>query len=161
MEFRLSKRKEIATIVACVVIALLAILLVSCSPEEKPVVVEDHEEPVVAQEPSETETDTGMNAETGSTKTFVLTAENFKFMMDGQDGPELKVKQGDTVKIEFTSTSGFHDFVIDEFKAATLKVKAGEATSVEFVADKKGTFEYYCSVGSHRQQGMKGNLIVE
>jgi plastocyanin len=29
------------------------------------------------------------------------------------------------------------------------------------VADKKGTFEYYCSVGQHRALGMKGKLVVE
>lgn len=34
-------------------------------------------------------------------------------------------------------------------------------TSVTFVADETGTFEYYCSVGNHRGQGMIGKLIVE
>ncbi len=34
-------------------------------------------------------------------------------------------------------------------------------TFVEFTADKKGTFEYYCSVGEHRVNGMKGKFIVE
>lgn len=96
-----------------------------------------------------------------TTTTFTLTGENFKFLMDGKEAPELKVKVGDTVRIEFTSTSGFHDWVVDEFNAATEKVKDGESTSVEFVADKAGTFEYYCSVGSHRDMGMKGNLVVE
>ena len=48
-----------------------------------------------------------------------------------------------------------------EFNAATEKVAAGVSSSVEFVADKKGTFEYYCSVGQHRANGMKGKLIVK
>jgi len=43
----------------------------------------------------------------------------------------------------------------------TDKVQAPGTTSVEFVADQEGAFEYYCSVGNHRQQGMKGTLIVE
>ena len=34
-------------------------------------------------------------------------------------------------------------------------------TFVEFTVDKTGTFEYYCSVGQHRANGMVGNLIVE
>ena len=94
-------------------------------------------------------------------KTFVLTGENFKFLMDGSEAPELQVKVGDRVRIEFTSTSGFHDWVVDEFGAATKQVKPENGmTSVEFVADKEGTFEYYCSVGSHRANGMKGNLVV-
>jgi|SRR3989344_6648649 len=95
-------------------------------------------------------------------KTFVLTGENFKFVMDGKDNPDIRVKQGDKVRIEFTSIKGFHDWAVDEFGAKTKQVRDTEGiTFVEFVADKKGTFEYYCSIGEHRQQGMKGNLIVE
>ena len=97
----------------------------------------------------------------GKVKTFVLTGENFKFMMEGQEGPEMRVKLGDSVRVEFSSTEGFHDWKVDEFQAATEKVRVGNTTTVEFVADKAGTFEYYCSVGSHRQMGMKGKLVVE
>ena len=79
------------------------------------------------------------------------------------DNPDLKVKQGDKVRIEFTSSQGFHDWKIDEFSAATERVSDTDSktVTVEFIADKKGTFEYYCSVGEHRLMGMKGNLIVE
>jgi plastocyanin len=95
-------------------------------------------------------------------KTFVMTGENFKFVVEGVDNPEIKVKQGDKIRIEFTSTQGFHDVVIDEFDAATEQVRDTDGmTFVEFTADKKGTFEYYCSVGQHRANGMKGNFIVE
>lgn len=108
------------------------------------------------------EEETNSNPDSASTeKTFVLTGENFKFMMDSVDNPELKVKQGDKVRIEFTSTGGFHDWTLDEFNAATNKVNEGQSAFVEFVADKKGTFEYYCSVGSHRANGMKGVFVVE
>ena len=34
-------------------------------------------------------------------------------------------------------------------------------TSVTFIADQEGSFEYYCSVGNHREEGMVGTLIVE
>ena len=95
-------------------------------------------------------------------KTFALTGENFKFVMDGLDNPDIRVKKGDKVRIEFTSTKGFHDWVVDEFNAATERVRDTDgSTFVEFVADKTGTFEYYCSVGEHRANGMKGKLIVE
>lgn len=87
---------------------------------------------------------------------FSLSGKNFAF-----SEKELRVKKGDTVTVTFTSESGFHDWVIDEFQAATEQVKAGGTTAVTFVADKAGTFEYYCSVGSHRQLGMVGKLIVE
>lgn len=89
-------------------------------------------------------------------KTFTVSGNNFAF-----DVKEIKVKKGDTVKIVFKNTTGFHDWVIDEFNARTQKIQGGQSETIQFVADKTGTFEYYCSVGTHRQQGMKGNLIVE
>ena len=105
--------------------------------------------------------DQGEATEGDSTKVFSLTGVNFKFMMDGKENPTLTVTEGDTVRIEFKSTEGFHDWVLDEFKAATSKVQAPDATSVEFTASTAGTYEYYCSVGQHRQMGMKGRFIVE
>jgi plastocyanin len=106
-------------------------------------------------------TDTGTTTTPDTVVTFALTGKNFVFVIDGQENPELRVKQGDTVTIELAVTEGFHDWVVDEFAAKTQQVKSGGTTSVTFVADKQGTFEYYCSIGSHRQQGMKGTLIVE
>lgn len=87
---------------------------------------------------------------------ITLTGKNFEFSTD-----EIRVKEGETVTIKFTSTGGFHDWRVDEFDAGTEAVNPGEQTSVTFVADKKGSFEYYCSVGNHRERGMKGILIVE
>lgn len=89
-------------------------------------------------------------------KVFTILGNNFAF-----NQKEIRVKQGDTVTINLTSTNGFHDFVLDEFNASTDKVKTGETSSVTFVADKTGTFEYYCSIGSHRANGMVGKLVVE
>lgn len=105
--------------------------------------------------PNET-SPTGAAAEQGAVKEFTITGSNFSF-----DPKEIKVKKGDTVKILFKNADGFHDWRVDEFNAATKKIKGGEQDSVQFVADKAGTFEYYCSVGEHRKMGMKGNLIVE
>lgn len=107
--------------------------------------------------PSETESESVTGTEDSSGVVQIsVSGRNFAF-----DKNEIRVTQGDRVKITFTSESGFHDWVVDEFKAATEKVQTGGTTSVEFVADKKGTFQYYCSVGTHRQMGMVGNLIVE
>lgn len=100
--------------------------------------------------------------ESEPTQVFVLTGENFAFFINGVEAPDIRVKQGNLVRIEFTSTNGFHDWVIDEFNAKTEQVRPENGmTAVEFVADKTGTFEYYCSVGQHRANGMRGNLIVE
>lgn len=94
--------------------------------------------------------------QTGGITTVEISASNFKF-----DNEEIRVKKGDVVRINLKVTEGFHDWVVDEFAAKTAQVKTGEVTTVDFVADKEGVFEYYCSVGSHRQMGMVGKLIVE
>ncbi len=89
-------------------------------------------------------------------ETVSLTAKSFSFSQT-----EIRVKKGGTVKINLASTDGFHDLVIDEFNARTSRISTGQSASTEFVASKTGTFEYYCSVGTHRQMGMVGQLIVE
>ncbi|MEK7649830.1 MAG: plastocyanin/azurin family copper-binding protein [Patescibacteria group bacterium] len=88
-------------------------------------------------------------------KEFTVTGTNFAF-----DATALTVKKGDTVRITFKNMEGFHDWKIDEFSAATTQFKSPGEETIEFVADKAGSFEYYCSVGKHRAMGMKGTLTV-
>ncbi|HLG26120.1 MAG TPA: plastocyanin/azurin family copper-binding protein, partial [Candidatus Gracilibacteria bacterium] len=91
-----------------------------------------------------------------ATLTFNVDGGNFYFTPN-----EIRVKKGDTVKIVFNNTGGMHNFVLDEFNVTMDPIKESGSQTVEFVADKVGSFEYYCSVGSHRQMGMKGTVIVE
>ena len=67
---------------------------------------------------------------------------------------------GDKVAIEFKNSDGNHDFTIDEFNVKTKTISSGETAKVEFTASKTGSFEFYCSIGNHRQMGMKGTLLV-
>ncbi len=92
----------------------------------------------------------------GDVKIFKISASNFKY-----DAAEIRVKKGDKVRIDLNVAQGFHDLVVQQYAVATQKVQSPGNTSVEFVADKEGKFEYYCSVGTHRQMGMVGVLIVE
>lgn len=87
---------------------------------------------------------------------FTVSGGNYYFKPD-----TIEVKQGDTVTITFKNDDGFHNLIIDEYKVATQMIKGGAEETVTFVADKKGSFEYYCSVGKHRLNGMKGTLIVK
>lgn len=88
--------------------------------------------------------------------TFDIDGFNYGFSEE-----EIVVNEGDTVTINFTSTEGLHDWVVDEFNASTAQVGSGQSDSITFVADRAGEFEYYCSISSHRQQGMVGTLIVQ
>lgn len=94
--------------------------------------------------------------EEGETKIFTLEAGSFYYKPD-----TITVKKGDRVKVTINSVDMMHDFVIDEFDAKTEIAKSGTSASVEFVADKTGSFEFYCSVGTHRAQGMVGTLVVQ
>lgn len=89
-------------------------------------------------------------------KEFTVTGQNFSFTPNA-----IKVKKGDRVKITFQNNQGFHDFVIDEYGLAAKRTQAPGTEVLEFTADKAGSFEYYCSVGTHRLQGMVGTLTVE
>lgn len=92
---------------------------------------------------------------TGESKVYVVEGDNYSFIPN-----VMNVKKGDRVKIVFKNKEGFHDLKIDEFGVATPQIKAGEEATVEFVADKVGSFDYYCSVGTHRKMGMVGKLNV-
>jgi nitrosocyanin len=72
----------------------------------------------------------------------------------------ISVKKGEKVKIVMTSKDMMHDFNIDELNVKLPITKSGETNSVEFVANKVGTFEYYCSVGQHRAHGQVGKITV-
>jgi plastocyanin len=88
-------------------------------------------------------------------KEFVVNLDNFSFSPN-----TMRVNVGDTVRITVKNINGYHDLKIDEFNVATRILNAGQEEVITFVANRTGTFEYYCSVGSHRQMGMVGTLIV-
>lgn len=102
------------------------------------------------------ESENGEFADKGPDVVIDLVGTNYQFSQE-----EIAVEEGDIVQIRLTSGEGFHDWVVDEFDAATDRVNEGESTTVTFVADTAGTYEYYCSVGNHRAQGMFGELVVE
>ena len=91
----------------------------------------------------------------GPVKEFQLTGTNYRFTP-----ATLSVKKGDKVKITLTSSDMPHNFAIDELNVQSEMANKGKTATVEFVADKVGTFEYYCSVGNHRSLGMVGKLTV-
>jgi len=74
---------------------------------------------------------------------------------------EIVVEAGEEVTVTLTSVEGNHDFVVDELDVATEVISAGDTTTVTFTPDAPGEYEFYCSVGNHREMGMVGTLIVE
>lgn len=89
-------------------------------------------------------------------KEITVTNDGFDFIPR-----EIRVNVGDTIRLTFENGGGFHDWVLDEFDAATRQFSGGQSETIEFVADRAGSFEFYCSVGNHRARGMWGDFIVE
>ena len=73
----------------------------------------------------------------------------------------IQVRKGETVRLTFMNAgTAEHDLVIDELNVRTKRLQPKTAETIEFVADKTGTFSFYCSVEGHRQQGMEGKLTI-
>jgi cytochrome c oxidase subunit 2 len=89
---------------------------------------------------------------TGKTVEITVTAKSFEF-----DKQEIDVQAGDKVVIHLVNADGAHGFAIDDFG---VNIKGGETAT--FTANKKGEFQYYCSlmcgVGHDK---MIGKLVVQ
>ncbi len=91
-----------------------------------------------------------------SVKEFSMTAKQWAF-----NPSEIRVKAGDTVRLKVKSIDVTHGFSLPDFNVDE-RLEPGKEISVEFIANKKGTFTFFCSVlcgEGHRD--MKGTLVVE
>ena len=153
------QKSNMGLIVVCVLLLALVgggLAYFASQNKSQPATTQQEQSPTAAPAAEETSPTATEAMTTGETKTFTISGKSFSFTPN-----EIRVKKGDTVKITFKNTGGFHDFSLDELNVKTPQIQSGQTADVEFVADKIGTFEFYCSVGNHRAQGMKGTLIVE
>lgn len=91
-----------------------------------------------------------------SVKEVTVEGSEFKFVAD-----TLTVKKGEKIKLTFKNTGKMpHDWVVDELGVRTKVISSGSTEVLEFTPDKAGVFEYYCSVGKHRENGMVGKITV-
>lgn len=117
-------------------------------------------------------------------KEFTLTVTEEKIELNGNTfnvwgyngkvpGPEIRVKEGDTVKIKLVNKSGarhglfFHGIHVSplvSMQEAEIVVDPGyEYTYGEFIAKPAGTHLYHCSynMAAHLSMGLYGAIIVE
>ena len=123
--------------------------------EPKPVAEKKVEAPVKTITPPAPEPTPSQPAES-SVKEFTMTAKQWEFSQR-----ELRVKQGDTVKITISSEDVTHGFSVPAF-GVSERLSPGKTEVIEFTADKAGEHSFFCNVpcgSGHR--GMKGTLIVE
>ena len=92
----------------------------------------------------------------GAVKEFSVDGSSFEF-----DPKTITVKKGDIVKITFKDIDSSHNLVIDGYDVSTDIIGKGKEDTIQFVADKVGSFKYYCSVSNHEKLGMTGTLVVD
>lgn len=91
-----------------------------------------------------------------ATKEVTISSSNFKYT------PSLiNVNKGDKVKITLKDNGGMHDLFIDSYDVKTKVIESGQEDSIEFIADKAGTFDFWCTIGNHKAMGMVGKLVVQ
>ena len=97
-----------------------------------------------------------VNQQNTKMKQFNMIVKQFEF-----SPKEIKVLEGDTVRITIKNLDVAHGFAINDLNVNQV-LPAGKTTTFEFVASKKGTYRFYCSVvcGSGHLS-MVGQLIVE
>ena len=89
-------------------------------------------------------------------KEFSIKAKISEFMPN-----EILVSEGDEVRLTLEAIEGTHGFVIPEFNV-NAKLETGKPVAVTFVADKKGTYSFFCNIPcGEGHKGMRGTLIVE
>jgi len=72
----------------------------------------------------------------------------------------IEVDMGDTVILNIESTDVTHGIVISDF-GVSERLISGNMVRIEFVADKTGSFSFFCNVQCGSGHGsMRGTLIV-
>lgn len=75
---------------------------------------------------------------------------------------EIRVRQGERVRLRVIGDDVVHGLMIPELGIAVKEIKPGEETILEFVPEKPGEFLFFCSVLCSPLHGrMNGKLIVE
>lgn len=90
-----------------------------------------------------------------ATKSFDITAKQWEFVPS-----TIAVDEGDSVTLNVTSTDVTHGLSIPDFGVSET-LTPGKTTTVTFIANKAGTFSFFCSIfcGSGHS-GMEGMLVV-
>ena len=127
------------------ILMLVIIAISGCIGQATPI-----EQPKTEQQPLAT------NEQLIELKEFNITAKQFGFEPD-----IITVNKGNAVKLKITSIDVTHGFSINEYNIRET-LEPGKTITVEFVADKSGTFQFFCSVYCGiKHAEMRGKLIVK
>jgi len=78
----------------------------------------------------------------------------------GFEPNEITVEKGEKISLIVENTENIrHTFTLREFDI-DVRLSGKEIKRIDFIADKSGTFEFFCTVSGHRRAGMEGSLEV-
>ena len=80
---------------------------------------------------------------------------------------EVDVEEGETVEFVYHHAGGTHDLVLENSEGEIVErtdilSESGESDSFTYTFQEDSEdYQFFCSVGSHRAQGMEGTITVE
>lgn len=94
---------------------------------------------------------------------FQVSAHKYAYHVAGGDRAELHVREGEVVHVVFTADDIPHSFTIDAPYRIDKRASPGKPVSFDFLADKPGTFEFYCNLAldDRCRKELRGTLIVD
>jgi uncharacterized cupredoxin-like copper-binding protein len=131
-----------------VVAVAAALLLGACG--------EDEEEGASTSEAPKTEQRASGGGKAGAT--VKLSATEFKF-----DPADPKIAKAGKVKFEVTNDGqAVHALEVEGqgVEVETEEIQPGQSATLTADLSKPGTYEMYCPIGNHKQQGMEGKIAV-
>ena len=140
------------TLIGFMVILLLALSACQTTSEHAPVPMM----PVAEKMPAPVDMHTAPMMAGSHVKEFNVEAFQFSY-----EPSEIRVQEGDTVVIHLTSRDVPHSFTLKEF-GFVVDAEKGKVSTDQFIANKKGTFHWYCNIpcgSGHKKMG--GTLVVE
>lgn len=89
---------------------------------------------------------------------IIIEASEYKFNPN-----TITIKKGESVKITLKNVGNQpHDWFVEKMGGASIDMtSAGQSNSIVIKASQTGSFNTYCSIGSHRKLGMVGKLVVQ
>jgi len=137
-------------------------------PEEDPEPMPEDDELEEAPEEDEQENEDdaeteGTSEDAGDSEEEVQTVEISGFADNTYSMDEVNVEEGQTVEFIYTHEAGQHDLALEnsegeEVASTDVLTEEGESDSFTYTFDDEDDYEFYCSVGSHRAQGMEGQI---
>jgi heme/copper-type cytochrome/quinol oxidase subunit 2 len=105
----------------------------------------------------------GRPAEARTKVEVQVAARKYAYRVSGLERPEIHVHEGDVVRITFTTDDIPHSFTIDEPYRISKRAAPGKPVTFEFLADKPGTFAFYCNLAldDRCKKEVRGTLIVD